>query len=316
MFFDKVGKMALGSRLRMLNERIGEDAKQLYFIYEVDLKPKWFPVFYVLSEAQKKSITAIANAIGHSHPSVCKIVREMSKAGLVLEKPDKDDGRKNIISLTGKGKKVAEKIKDQYLDVDRAIEDALNQTSHNLWKAMGEFEYLLDQKSFLARVLEQKKARESQKVRIVPYEDSYRTHFKNLNKEWIQKYFKMEEMDHRSLNHPKEYILDKGGHIMVALYEGEPVGVCALIKMDHPRYDYELAKMGVSPKAQGKGIGWMLGTSVAEKAKSLGAKKLYLESNTILKPAISLYRKLGFKKVAGAPTPYERCNIQMEWELP
>jgi DNA-binding MarR family transcriptional regulator/GNAT superfamily N-acetyltransferase len=316
MFFDKVGKMALGSRLRMLNERIWEDAKQLYFIYEVDLKPKWFPVFYVLSEAQKKSITAIANAIGHSHPSVCKIVREMSKAGLVLEKPDKDDGRKNIISLTGKGKKVAEKIKDQYLDVDRAIEDALNQTSHNLWKAMGEFEYLLDQKSFLARVLEQKKARESQKVRIVPYEDSYRTHFKNLNKEWIQKYFKMEEMDHRSLNHPKEYILDKGGHIMVALYEGEPVGVCALIKMDHPRYDYELAKMGVSPKAQGKGIGWMLGTSVAEKAKSLGAKKLYLESNTILKPAISLYRKLGFKKVAGAPTPYERCNIQMEWELP
>lgn len=315
MFYNKVGKMALGSRLRMLNERIWEDAKQLYFIYGVGLKPKWFPVFYVLSEKSEKSITSIANAIGHSHPSVCKIVREMARADLVLEKPDKHDGRKNIVSLTKKGENISEKIKDQYHDVDKAIEVALGQTTHNLWKAMEEFEYLLDQKSLLHRVIEQKKKRESQKVQIVPFKAKYGSIFKGLNEEWIRKYFKMEEMDHKSLNHPKEYILDNGGHIVVALYEGEAVGVCALIKMDHPRYDYELAKMGVSPKVQGKGIGWLLGTTIKEKAKSLGAKNLYLESNTVLEPAISLYRKLGFEKVAGEPTPYERCNIQMVLEL-
>ncbi|MEX0290431.1 MAG: MarR family winged helix-turn-helix transcriptional regulator, partial [Flavobacteriaceae bacterium] len=153
MFFNKVGKMALGSRLRLLNERMSDDAAQLYRVYGVNLKPKWFPVFYVLSNNQKKSITAIAKEIGHSHPSVSKIVREMAKAGLVLEKPDKGDRRKNIISLTSKGKEVAEKIKDQYLDVDKAVEEALNQTSHNLWTALEEFEYLLDQKSLLERVL-------------------------------------------------------------------------------------------------------------------------------------------------------------------
>ncbi|HTJ53657.1 MAG TPA: GNAT family N-acetyltransferase, partial [Cyclobacteriaceae bacterium] len=86
----------------------------------------------------------------------------------------------------------------------------------------------------------------------------------------------------------------------------------ALIKMKDPEYDYELAKMAVSPKAQGKNIGWLLGQATIEKAKSLGAKKIYLESNTILKPAINLYHKLGFKKIAGHATPYERCNIQME----
>ena len=32
----------------------------------------------------------------------------------------------------------------------------------------------------------------------------------------------------------------------------EPVGVCALCKMDHPLYDYELAKLAVSPEVQGK----------------------------------------------------------------
>ncbi|MEX0290577.1 MAG: GNAT family N-acetyltransferase, partial [Flavobacteriaceae bacterium] len=171
------------------------------------------------------------------------------------------------------------------------------------------------QKSLLERVLQQRKLRESTKAIIVPYEDKYRLHFKQLNEEWIHQYFEMEEMDHKALDHPKEYILDNGGHIVVALYEGEVVGVCALIKMDHPRYDYELAKMGVSPKAQGKGIGWLLGKAVVEKAKDLGAKIIYLESNTVLEPAISLYRKLGFIKIAGEPSPYARSNIQMELQL-
>ena len=315
MFFDQVGKLAIGSRLRMLNERITEDARRLYSSYGVALKPKWFPVFYVLSAGEQKSITAIAAEIGHSHPSVSTIVREMSKAGIVLEKSDKADGRKKMVLLAPKGLDLAEKIKDQYLDVDSALNDIFGQTRHNLWKAMGEFEYLLERKSLADRVLEQKKQRESSSVRIIAYEPKYRKTFKELNEAWIRQYFKMEEMDHTVLDHPKEYILDKGGHIAIALYKDEPVGVCALIKMEHPTYDYELSKMGVSPLAQGKGIGWLLGKAIIDKARSLGAKSVYLESNTILTPAISLYRKLGFVKVPSQPTAYERCNIQMELKL-
>jgi DNA-binding MarR family transcriptional regulator len=81
----------------------------------------------------------------------------MLEAELVIEKSDRNDGRKNMIALTTKGKSIAIKIKEQYLDVDRAIEEALDQTGHNLWKAMSEFEYLLDQKSLLNRVVEQRK---------------------------------------------------------------------------------------------------------------------------------------------------------------
>ena len=147
---------------------------------------------------------------------------------------------------------------------------------------------------------------------IVHYEEKYHADFKALNVEWISTYFKMEPTDFKSLDNPNDYILSKGGLILVALYNGEPVGVCALIKMNDPDYDYELAKMAVSPKAQGKKIGWLLGQHIIESAKLLGAKNLYLESNTILAPAINLYRKLGFKEITGRSTPYERCNIQME----
>jgi len=154
-----------------------------------------------------------------------------------------------------------------------------------------------------------------QDIQIIDYNPEYRNAFKELNEEWISKYFRMEKADHDALDDPEGYILSKGGSILIALYNNEPVGVCALIKMEDAKYDYELAKMAVSPKAQGKSIGYLLGLACIEKAKSLNCKWLYLESNTILAPAINLYKKLGFTEVSGRATPYERCNIQMELEV-
>ena len=314
-FFNQVGKKAIGSRLRMLTEKITEDAAQIYQCYDIDMQPKWFPVFYVLSQGQAMTITAIAKEIGHSHPSVSKIIGEMAKSGLVDEKKDEADGRRNMVSLSAKGEEITVKIQHQYADLDKAVADIAAQSRNDLWKAMEEWEFLLGQKTLLRRVQEIKKERESKEVSIVDYIPDYQQAFRALNEQWISTWFKMEQADYNALDDPQGYILDKGGYIMVALYEGEPVGVCALIKMDDPDYDYELAKMAVSPAVQGKSIGWLLGSAIAQKAKELGAKKIYLESNTILKPAINLYHKLGFVKVAGRITPYERCNIQMELSL-
>jgi len=205
------------------------------------------------------------------------------------------------------------RIQDQYADVNEAVENAIGETQYNIWKAIEEWEFLLEQKSLVKRVQAEKKIREKKDIQIVDYEPRYQSAFKQLNEEWITANFKMEAADYKSLDHPKEYILDKGGYILIALYKGETVGACGLIKMDSNKF--ELAKMAVSPVAKGKGIGYLLGLACIEKAQQAGASTLYLESNTKLKPAISLYHKLGFKKIAGEPSPYERCNIQMEVAL-
>lgn len=313
--FEKTGKMALGSRLRFMASNITEEASKIYELYNVDFSPKWFPVFFVLSEDGTKTITEIANEIGHSQPSVTKVIKEMAVAGLVKDNLKSKDKRRNVAGLTEKGIKLSERIKVQSADIDNAINGIISEATHNLWEALAEWEFLLEQKSLLKRVQEQKKLRESKDVQIVAYEPKYKSDFKSLNEEWISIYFEMEESDHKALDNPEEYILDKGGKIFVALYNNEPLGVCAILKMDDPNYDFELAKMAVSPKAQGKNIGWLLGQAVINSAKELGASKIYLESNTILKPAINLYYKLGFQKIAGHPTPYKRCNIQMELNL-
>ncbi len=316
MDFDAIGEMALGSRLRFLSTKITEDAAQIYKAYGVSLKPKWFPVFYFLSNQKGgKSITSIAKAIGHTHPSVIQIVREMANDNLVTEQKDPLDGRKNNILLTEKGKDIAVKIKEQYQDVEQAIKNMLQQTKHNIWLALQEFEYLLDEQSLLSRVLEEKKTRESSRVTILEYLPEHRSAFQELNEQWITQYFKLEDADRKALDNPQGYILDNGGLILVAVQNNIVLGVCALLKMQDSKYDYELAKMAVSPKARGKGIGYLLGKSIIAKAGERNASFVYLESNTILKPAIALYEKLGFKKVSGHYTPYERCNIQMELQL-
>ncbi|RZJ81918.1 MAG: GNAT family N-acetyltransferase [Flavobacterium sp.] len=312
--FERTGKMALGSRLRMLTARLTDDAAKVYALYDIDFSPKWFPVFYVLGEDGEKTITQIAQEIGHSQPSVTKIAKEMADAGLVAQLASADK-RANLITLSDKGNILYIKMKVQLLDVEVAVESLISESRHNLWEAVAEWEFLLEQKSLLKRVQEQQKIRESKAVSIVPYEAKYKNAFKALNEEWISSYFEMEESDYKALDHPEEYILNKGGKILVALYEGEALGVCALIKMDDLEYDYEMAKMAVSPKAQGKSIGWLLGQAIVDEARKLGATKIYLESNTILKPAINLYYKLGFQKVVGRATPYQRCNIQMELHL-
>ena len=152
------------------------------------------------------------------------------------------------------------------------------------------------------------------KVEIVDFlNDVHQSSFRQLNEEWISKYFTMEEADYKSLDHPQEYIIDKGGHILIALLDGAPVGTVALIKMDDNTF--ELAKMSVSPRAHGQGIGKLLMRTVLDKARALGAIRIYIESNTVLVPAISLYRSSGFVEIEGGVSPYARCNIQLELML-
>jgi DNA-binding MarR family transcriptional regulator/GNAT superfamily N-acetyltransferase len=316
-FFDKTGKMALGSRLRLLSARITDEAAQIYTLYgAADFSPKWFPVFFVLAREGEKTITEIALEIGHSQPSVTKIIKEMAKAELVKNNLQTTDKRKNRVCLTDKGAALAERmLQEQCVDIEAAIDGIIAESTHNLWEAMAEWSFLLDQKSLLKRVQEQRKRRESKDIRIVEYTPQYQTAFKALNVEWISTYFEMEEADYKALDNPESYILDKGGKILVALYKDQPLGVCALIKMNDPDYDFELAKMAVSPMAQGKNMGWLLGQAVIRAAKEMGASNIYLESNTLLTPAIQLYYKLGFQKVSGRPTPYKRANIQMALSL-
>jgi GNAT superfamily N-acetyltransferase len=149
-------------------------------------------------------------------------------------------------------------------------------------------------------------------VEIQEYQPEHQPWFENLNRTWIEKFFWMEPVDFQVLQHPEEHIIKKGGTILMAYSDKEIAGTVALKFVENGVYEF--TKMAVDERFRGKKIGQALAESAILKAKSLGAHKIILYSNTILEPAITLYKKIGFVEVP-LDGPYKRSNIKMQLDL-
>ena len=137
--------------------------------------------------------------------------------------------------------------------------------------------------------------------------------FRDLNTEWISKYFVLEAKDLASFEDPGATILAKGGRIFLAERDGVPVGCTALLMRGEG--EFEIGKMAVTPAARGKGLGRRLMEHAVDAAKDLGAARLYIETHDSLLPAIGLYKSVGFQEVPverRVPSPYARANVFLE----
>ena len=148
-------------------------------------------------------------------------------------------------------------------------------------------------------------------VRVVTFQPQFAKAFADLNYEWIARYYNIEKHDHDQLDAPQETIIDLGGQIFFTLVGGEVAGTVAMIRMEGN--SYELAKMAVSPKYQGRKLGDRLMHACIEFAQEAKVKSIILESNTKQVAAISLYRKHGFVETPLDPnSQFARANIRME----
>lgn len=146
---------------------------------------------------------------------------------------------------------------------------------------------------------------------VRPFRAGDEAAFRDINLEWIERYFAVEAKDRAVLGDPQKYILGPGGAILLACEDDEPVGVVSLIVIGDG--EVELAKMGVRPAAQGKGAGRMLINASIAKAREMGARRIYIETNSVLGPALKLYRDAGFQPLKQAvPSPYARADVQLE----
>jgi GNAT superfamily N-acetyltransferase len=154
-------------------------------------------------------------------------------------------------------------------------------------------------------------------VEIVDYRPEHAGAFRALNEAWIAKYFTLEPKDREVLADPQGTIIDPGGRIFMALEGDEAVGCVALLKLADG--GFEIAKMTVREGLRGSGLGRALLEKCFEAAAGAGAPRLYLETNSVLGPALSLYRSMGFKQLNRVRDPardYARVDIWMERALP
>jgi putative acetyltransferase len=76
--------------------------------------------------------------------------------------------------------------------------------------------------------------------------------------------------------------------------------------------------MGVLPKAQVRGAARALINACVDRARAMRVPRMFLETNSVLGPALNLYRSAGFLDLSpecAEPSPYARCDVQMELRL-
>lgn len=102
------------------------------------------------------------------------------------------------------------------------------------------------------------------------------------------------------------------------------MGCCALYKLssegegEEALPTMELIKLGVEPSRQGRGYGRRLIQHAIDEARAMGVRRLYLESNRALVPALRLYESMGFTHLPLERIPqsdYARADVFMELYL-
>lgn len=312
--FTQLGGLALGSRLRRLSDRLMTDGGRIYPKRNLDFEPIWFPLFFLLSTTDSISVGDASQSLGVTQPAVTSTYQELVRRGLVVVAKDPSDQRRRLLSLSTEGKAMLPKLRILWGNIDRAIAGLQSEIERDFMSDIDGIERALDHRSLFERTEDELRREGNPSILMRDYTPDDQQTFVDLNVEWLEKHFELEDADRPALSDPTGYIVEPGGRIFMAEVEGKVVGTCSLISKGNAVY--ELAKMAVTETAQGQGVGMLQLRHVIEQALEMGAKRLVLETNSGLGPALHLYEKVGFLPLPEGPSgTYERGDVALFLDL-
>ena len=308
----ELGLLALGSRLRRISDRIMASGQQIYSLSEMDFEPGWFPLYNYLASEGAQTVSESARALGLTHAAVSQTAKAMAKRGITSSHKDSEDERRRLIELSDQGRELLPGLQDIWQDIERSVQDAVDYGGMDILAALEGLEQALTIQSLSERAAEHRAIRMMGKVEILDFKPEYREYFKDLNVEWLEKYFVVEPIDRDVLWNP-ESIIDEGGAILFARVNQKIVGTCAIKKYGD---EWELTKMAVTEEFQGLKIGKKLMLATLDRARAMNLRKLMLITNSSLTTAVTMYRKMGFRVTSSGQHPkYQRGDLSMEITL-
>ena len=153
-------------------------------------------------------------------------------------------------------------------------------------------------------------------LRIVEFRDALASAFHDINAEWINTMFVMEDVDRHVLQNPRETIIDAGGAVLFVELEGQGIVGTGALRWSEPG-QLELTKMGVKSGFRGLKAGEFLLDALIARAATMQPDRLYLLTSKRCEAAIHLYEKSGFEHDAelleSARHHYDRCDVAMTY---
>lgn len=308
-FLRENNEKTFASRLKSLSDLLMWDVKRFYDSMNIQFEPRWFPVIYLLKEKGPMSVTELAKELFQSHSAINQTLHILEEKGMIESKKDNNDERKRMIQLSKKGKEGIKKLMPLWDVIFKANQELLNSNAPNFIAELNNLEKALSEKSLYKRIVESYNTQNS-KVIIKGYKRNLKEHFYLLNKQWIEKYFKLETADLAILSNPEALIKNKG-EIYFAEYNGKIAGTYALLPADEDTLEF--LKFAVDQAFQKLGIGTALLNSAISRATKLKVKKVILYTNPSLIEANNLYIKNGFYYVENDKMyAFERPTVKMQ----
>lgn len=148
-------------------------------------------------------------------------------------------------------------------------------------------------------------------MEIIPFIEKYRQDFIDINTDWIVSNFgALEEHDIESFKNIDEQ-MQAGAMIFFAVENDTVLATCMAAPMEG--ITWEICKLGANKNVPHKGAGSAVFEASMKWAMDHGAERLFIVTNTKLKPALHIYEKYGFKEIQLADYGYTRGNIALEY---
>lgn len=153
-FYESLGLLVFGSRLRRLSETFLADVNRIYATHQLHFDASWFPVFYILARQQEVSIRDISEELGISHSAVSQLVSNLQQKGLIRSTTSAADGRKKVVAFTNKGQKLQQQVAPVWQALTKAMETLTKEGKHSqhILLAIREIEEGLEKQTVFNRV--------------------------------------------------------------------------------------------------------------------------------------------------------------------
>ena len=154
-FYQDLGFLVFGSRLKRLSNTFLYDVNRIYKSHKIQFDASWFPIFYILSQKKEVSIKEISGSLKVSHSAISQLISSLQEKGLIKSVVSKKDARHKVITLTGKGEKLLQKMQPVWSALEKAMNELAEESgssSKKILKALTGIETGLKQRSLLERV--------------------------------------------------------------------------------------------------------------------------------------------------------------------
>ncbi len=293
-FYRRVGELIFGSRLKRLSEKFLMDVTKIYRSLGIPFETSWFPIFFLLNERDKLSVTEIANELEITHSAVSQMVTLLEKKDVIQFLDDANDKRKRLIAFTRQGRVLMETISPVWDSIQRCIRDLFTQRENSAYilTALHELEDSFEKESLYARVLKDIKQDQMGEIDIRPFQGADKSVFKKLILNWLIDFQGVRIADENLINRPEIAVRNENVIILLAKVRNETVGT--IVTRMYKNGNAEILYLIVDEEWQKRQIGKKLLKEALIKLDKHSITRVDIHLHRRFSHAIKLFKEEGF----------------------